>query len=275
MSLPKEIIDYYTDSYNEAGRLEKGLGLLERIRIRELITRYLSAPPAVICDVGGGPGAHSFWLAGLGYEVHLVDAVPLHIEEARRASEAPQSPQLASIQVGDARKLDYPDRFADAVLLHGPLYHLTERQDRLTAIAEARRVLCSGGMLFACALSCYASTMVGLIQGWVWDADYLEMITEELTTGQHRKPANWNVFTTAFFHHPDELKAELEDAGMMHEETLGIQGPGWMVPEFEESMNDDERREVILQVARMMEKEPVMSPHILAVARRPTGSGNG
>jgi len=269
MSLPKEIIDFYTNSYDEAGRLGKGLGLLERIRIRELIQRYLPDPPAVICDVGGAAGVHSFWLAGLGFDVHLVDATPLHIHKAREASQVAGSPQLASMAVGDARQLDFPDEFADAVLMHGPLYHLTERDDRLAAIAEARRVLRPGGLLWACALSRYASTIVGLVNGWVWDLDYLEMVTTELTTGQHRRPQTWKVFTTSFFHLPHELEGELSEAGMAWERTLGIQGPGWMVPEFEKNLEDDQRREVILKIARLMENEPVMSPHMLAIARRP------
>jgi len=269
-SLPREILDWYTHSYREADRLTKGLGLLERVRIQELIVRHIPAPPAVICDVGGGTGVHAFWLAGLGYTVHLLDAVPIHIDHAQRVAERPDSPRLASIKVGDARHLAYPDESADVVLLFGPLYHLTAREDRLAAIAEARRVLRPGGTLLAYALSRYASTIVGLLHGWVWDTDYQEMITEELTTGQHRKPENWNVLTTAFFHHPDELKAELNDAGMVHEKTVGIQGPGWMVPEFEENLEDPERRAIILKIARLVETEPVLSPHILAIARRPT-----
>jgi hypothetical protein len=79
------------------------------------------------------------------------------------------------------------------------------------------------------------------------------------------------LFTTAFFHHPDELKTEMEDAGMVHEETLAVQGPGWLVPEFEERWKDEGQREVLLKVIRWMEKEPValgMSPHIVAVARK-------
>jgi ubiquinone/menaquinone biosynthesis C-methylase UbiE len=272
MSDPKELLDYYSRSYTEAERLTGGLGALERVRIRELIARHLPAPPAVVCDVGGGPGAHSFWLAGLGHEVHLVDAVPRHIEQAGEAAENESLPRLASLEVGDARNLSYPEEFADAVLLHGPLYHLTDREDRLRAIGESRRVLRPGGVLFACAISRYASTIVGLVRGWVWDADYHEMIRRELTTGQHRKPPGWNVFIDAFFHHPEELRAELEEAGMEHEETLGIQGPGWLVPEFEESLEDGERMEIILDIARLMEREPVLSPHLMAIARRPARS---
>ena len=36
-------------------------------------------------------------------------------------------------------------------------------------------------------------------------------------------------FTTAFFHRPDELKVEVEQAGFNHEVTLPIEGPAWLI----------------------------------------------
>lgn len=268
MSLPDDIIRFYTNVYSETDRLETGLGILERIRIRDILQRHLPAPPARICDIGGGTGAHAFWLADLGYDVHLLDAVPVHIEHARHVMEGSDTPLLASTEVGDARHLSYPDASADAILLFGPLYHLTECDDRALALAESRRVLRPGGTLFAAGISCYASLIVGLDRGYVWDADYLAMATQELTTGEHNKPASWNVFTTAYFHHPDRLRAELEDAGFDVEATLGIEGPGWMVPDFDESLADHEHRETLLRIAALTEREPVLSPHFLVVARR-------
>jgi ubiquinone/menaquinone biosynthesis C-methylase UbiE len=266
---PQEILDWYTHTFKESNRLTGGLGILEQARMHELILRTLCPPPAVVYDLGGGTGVHSFWLAGLGYTVHLVDIVPLHIEQARLAAEDPQLPQLASLRVGDARNLEFENESADAVLLFGPLYHLTERDDRLKALAEARRVLRPGGILLAYAISRYASTIYGLLNGLVWDADYLQMIDMELACGQHRKPDSRNVFTTAFFHHPDELKAELTEAGMLVDEIVGIQGPGWIVPDFEENLKLDERLAVLVEIARRMEKDPLLSPHMLAFARRP------
>ncbi len=53
----------------------------------------------------------------------------------------------------------------DAVLLLGPLYHLPERADRLAALAEARRVLRPGGVVFAAAISRFASMLDGLFTG--------------------------------------------------------------------------------------------------------------
>ena len=158
---------------------------------------------------------------------------------------------------------------ADAVLFFGPLYHLTERDDRLQALAEVRRVLRPGGGLFAYAISRYASTMYGLFHGLVWDADYLKMIDLELASGQHRQPENLNVFTAAFFHHTDELKSELDKAGMLVDEIVGIQGPGWIVPDFEVNLKSTLRLDILVEIARRMEKDPLLNPHRLAVAHRP------
>jgi 2-polyprenyl-3-methyl-5-hydroxy-6-metoxy-1,4-benzoquinol methylase len=80
--LPLEAMQHY-DQINEAARLEKTSSQIERIRTQELLQRYLPPPPAVILDVGGAAGAYSFWLAQQGYQVHLIDAVPHHIAQAR------------------------------------------------------------------------------------------------------------------------------------------------------------------------------------------------
>jgi len=59
------------------------------------------------------------------------------------------------------------------------------------------------------------------------------------------------------------------DAGFEHSVTLGIQGPGWMVPDFEQCWEEPLKRDVLLQIARLSEAEPVHSPHMVAVARKP------
>src|SRR5262245_23394876 len=139
-----EIVEHY-NSYDESKRLTGGFGLLERERTKELIERYLPPSPATIIDVGGAGGMYSFWLASLGHAAHLVDIVPKHIEQARQASSEPDSHQLAGMVVGDARDLNFPSTFADVIIMHGPLYHLPDRKDRLQALTEAKRILRPGG----------------------------------------------------------------------------------------------------------------------------------
>jgi ubiquinone/menaquinone biosynthesis C-methylase UbiE len=124
----------------------------------------------VIFDVGGGPGVYACRLAKQGYEVHLVDALPLHVEMARQASQAQPDAPLASIVVGDAHSLKRPDTSVDVVLLFGPLYHLTERADRLTALREAYRILRPCGILLAMGISRFASVLDGIRQGLLDDS---------------------------------------------------------------------------------------------------------
>jgi 2-polyprenyl-3-methyl-5-hydroxy-6-metoxy-1,4-benzoquinol methylase len=125
--IAEEIVEHYA-SYDESKRLTDGFGLLERERTKELINRYLPSSQAVIIDVGGAAGVYSFWLASLGHRVHLVDIVPKHIERAKQMSAKPDSPRPASMRVGDARDCGFPDEVADVIIMHGPLYHLTEQR---------------------------------------------------------------------------------------------------------------------------------------------------
>ena len=142
-------------AYYELGREQARLGhpdgRVEFERSCEIILRHLPPAPGVVADVGGGPGRYAVWLAGIGYQVHLSDAVPLHVEQARSAAAAVGLDLEAS--VGDARELDLPDASVDALLLLGPLYHLTEHGDRMTSLREARRVLRPGGVAFVAAIS--------------------------------------------------------------------------------------------------------------------------
>jgi ubiquinone/menaquinone biosynthesis C-methylase UbiE len=266
--IPPEIVAFYNEG-REVQRLTQGLGRLEFLRMQEMLTRYLPPVPSSIADIGGGPGGYASWLAAVGYDVHLVDPIPLHVAQAGQASDRQPTHPIRSCQLGEARSVPLADASVDAVLLHGPLYHLTERDDRLLALREAARVLKPGGHLCAVAICAYASTIVGLVKGWVWDHDYLEMIAQEILTGQHRRPANWAVMTTAYFHHPAELAHELVEAGFEHTVTLGIQGPGWLVPDFDRCWDEPLKRDALMKVARLVELEPAHSPHMMAVARTP------
>ena len=60
-------------------------GPLEFARTTRLREQFLRPAPLDILDVGGGPGAYPAWLADRGDGVHVVDPVPLHVEQARVA----------------------------------------------------------------------------------------------------------------------------------------------------------------------------------------------
>ena len=160
----------------------------------------------------------------------------------------------------------------DAVLLLGPLYHLTERADRVRALAEARRVVRPGGVVVAAAISRFASTVDGLARGRLDEPGFAAIVERDLSDGQHRNPTRrpeW--FTTAYFHLPDELATEVADAGLRLRALLAVEGVGEFAADAAERLADLDRRERLLEVVRRVEAEPSLlgaSPHILAIAGR-------
>jgi SAM-dependent methyltransferase len=236
-----EIVEHYEQNPEEP-RLLSGWGRLELVRTQELILRHLAPAPATILDVGGGTGIYSAWLGGLGYQSHLIDLTPRHAKLARQ-----EGALIASAQVGDARRLPRRSDAADAVLLLGPLYHLTEREDRLTALGEARRVLRSGGLLFAAAISRFASLFDSLVSGFIDDSQFTPLLDRDLTDGQHRnETGNPHYFTTAFFHRHEELESEVRESGFSLVELAAIEGPCWLAKNLEERWADPARREQLL-----------------------------
>ena len=266
-----EVLSYY-DAFDEEGRLARGAGLLEFVRMQELIRRFTPSPPRVVLDVGGGPGRYSCWLARSGYEVHLVDPVAKHIKQAREASASQPEHPLASVVQGDARSLNHGDGSADAVLLMGPLYHLPLRDDRLMALREARRVLKPGGVLFAKAINRFASPLNGLTKGLIDDPDFLPILRRDLQEGQHRsEPDTTAYFTTAFFHRPEELEAEIHEVGFDQRSVLSVEGPGEVAINLEERMSDPTKRAQLLDLIRSVEQEKTLmgvSSHFVVVATK-------
>ncbi len=269
--VPSEILAHY-DLGVEAGRLETGHGSLELARTREILERFLPSPPAVICDVGGGPGVYAAWLARLGYEVHLIDTVELHVQQALAVSAAQPETPIATCRQGDARKIDLAESSVDATILFGPLYHLTDRADRVAALREAGRVTRPGGLIFVAAISRFASSLDGLVRGFIIDPEFRGIMNDDLRNGQHRNPNNReHYFTTAYFHRPEELRIEFTSAGLTHMQTLAVEGPAGFINRVQDQWSDPNWREHVLTTIRSIEAEPALlgaSPHLLAIGRK-------
>jgi SAM-dependent methyltransferase len=263
--LPRAIAAYY-ERGEERERLEKRpAGPLEFVRTQALLARFLPPPPAAVVDVGGGAGVHAGPLAAQGYEVHLVDPVPLHVEQASELG-------LASVAAADARRLPFENARFDAALLLGPLYHLQERGERVAALAEARRVVRPGGIVAAAAISRFASSYDGVLRGYLDHEGFESIVEHDLRDGRHENPTgNPRYFTTAYFHLPEELPGELSDAGLTSEAVLPIEGPFWGIPDLVEQLADPPRRDRLLRAIERVENAPSLlgaSAHLLAVGRR-------
>jgi SAM-dependent methyltransferase len=154
----------------------------------------------------------------------------------------------------------------------GPLYHLTSRDDRVQALREALRVLVPGGVAAVAGISRFAPALDGLARGLAVDPAFVRMRDRDLIDGQHRNDTTRaDYFTTAYFHRPEELGDELAAAGFADARVLGVEGPAWMVADFDARWADPVLHADMMAVARAVEAEPTMlgvSAHLLAIGTK-------
>ncbi len=225
-------------------------------------------PESRIADVGGGTGRYAEWLTEQGHSVELVDPVPLHIEQA-----TVRAAGRFGARVADARTLPFADASFDAVLLFGPLYHLGERDDRLAALREASRVCRVGGIVAATAISRYAGLLDQLKRGRIADPAVFANVMAETVSGRRVPPdRRMGAFPDAYFHLPEELSGELQEAGFDPVDVYGVQGLGWLAVEFLDVWSSETGKAHVLEIAERFERDPhaqAVSPHLLAVGTRP------
>ena len=248
---------FYTSRSAEEDRLRMSPhGLLEFARTRELLRRELPPAPARVLDIGGGTGVHASWLAHDGYEVHVVDIVAKHVDQSARLTGV-------SASVGDARSLEHPTDWADAVLLLGPLYHLVCASDRAVALSEARRVTRPGGLVAVAGISRYAGLLDLAAFGLLDDAAE-RSLRLTIETGVHDPQLG---FTTAYFHTPEELAGELENAGLTEVHVLGVEGPTGPALDVRGLERVEDFLPSAIACARLAERDPALiaaSAHLLA-----------
>jgi ubiquinone/menaquinone biosynthesis C-methylase UbiE len=259
-----DIVKYYNEG-NEHERLRGNS--IERVRTQELISRHLLGQSLTILDVGGATGIYSFWLSSMGHEVHLLDASPEHIRHAAEISDTSDYP-LGSIAVGDARHIDFADEYFDAALMLGPMYHLTEREQRMEALEEVKRVMKPGATIFVAAISRFASMIDGFLYDYIEDPDFASMMFRDLEDGQHRSVSGKNYFTTSFFHLPKELESEIVDAGFLLADIYNVEGISEILPDLDEKLQSDDFSHTLMKAIRATETHEAfmgMTAHMLGV----------
>lgn len=266
----------------EKNRLRSNIGLIEFERTKELLLENLPNPPAVIYDIGGGYGEYAWWLTSLGYEVHLFDLSETNIRmSAELACEYPGY-HLKSSEVCDARSIPRADRSADAVLLMGPLYHITEYGERICAIKESHRLLKDNGILFSAALTPYSVLLhcitVYRLEGRKKKSALdspacMAMIERELHDGCHINPEKriLNGLGTSHLHSAKALRSELCDGGFPNTTVHGVMGGAWLAPNLDTLLADEASKAALMNTVRLLDghEEVIgLSGHLLAISKK-------
>lgn len=274
-TIDKDVLAGYNAGI-EKNRLREGLGLIEFERTREILRQQLPPAPAVVYDIGGGYGEYSYYLTSIGYEVYLYDIAEKNIEMSHDLGQECGF-ALKDAKVADARNIDRPDASADAILLFGPLYHIVDYVERQLCLKESLRLLKPGGLLFTTAITRYATTLWAVTtydkNALLDETAFCEMVETEMKTGHHIKnpESRYRGMGRSYFHLPDELKKEIEAAGFCDTDIRGVIGPCWLIPNLDEAWKDETKRESIMRIVRLYEKEKSimgLSTHILSISRK-------
>ena len=277
--MENDVLKWYNAGI-ERNRLRVGVGRIEWERTREILLERLPKPPAVIYDIGGGYGEYAWWLASLGYEVHLLDLSATNIAMSEELAEEYPGVALRAAEVCDACDVPRPDGSAEVVLLMGPLYSILSRRKRIRAIREGYRLLKKGGVLFSAALTPF-SVLIPRITMYrredtvkcreLEDPAVVEMIERALKTGEYRNPEHTIArgLGTSHLHTAKELREELCEGGFATEGIYGVMGGAWLAPELDVLWQDTTAREVLMKTVRILDgQEEILglSGHLLAVS---------
>jgi hypothetical protein len=142
---------------------------------------------------------------------------------------------------------------------------MATREDRLLALAEARRVVRPGGWVFAAAIPRFARHAVMTLGDEVphpYPSDWIALL-------EHGEPSSWGRFPGAHFHTAEELAAELEQVGLVNVTVCAIEGPAGLA--FERLPDVDERaHHAALRIVRTVGHLPGvrdMTNHMMGTAQ--------
>ena len=207
-----EKVKNYYKHFDEKNRLlNDNSGKLEFLMTMRILEKNLPAlvdgAEVSVLDLGGGAGAYAFPLAKKGYKVTLADLSETLLAQAKKQKEEDKVQNLISCDQVNATDLScYKDNSFDVVLLFGPLYHLTEKDEREKCINEIRRVLISGGKVFASFIP-HLSGSIALVERFCWSPDQVDINTlEECFNSGKFKNLSDNGFQEGYYPASEEIE---------------------------------------------------------------------
>ncbi len=202
---------YNSNAVAEWQRLDSMLSRVEFAGTLRLIDKYFPEEGRV-CDVGGGPGRYAIELIQRGYAVTLLD---ISNEEILLARNRLDEMGLAAEQliVGDAQDLSaLVSESFDAALFLGPMYHIVERENRLTALRELTRILKPAGVAIVAYLNSWGLIKTGIVD---FPDQFRDITTLRSMLGERTfTGTSLSGFTECYWSTPEVAFGEVKESGL-------------------------------------------------------------
>lgn len=255
----ENLINYY-NKFNEDKRLTHRHGIVEYTTTMKYIKEYLKKMnnPKII-DVGAGTGKYSVTLANEGYDVTAVELVKHNLMTLK----VKNSPVKAYL--GDATNLSmFKDNSFDMVLLFGPLYHLINKEDKLKALLESKRIVKEGGLIL---VSYYMNEYAVITHGFK-DGNILDAIkNKELDDDFHITPKQTDLYSMVRLEDINELN---ELTGLKRIKILAQDGPSDYIRPIINKMDDETFETYIKYHLKTCERLELLgaSSHVLDIIKK-------
>lgn len=265
-----KVTDYYS-SFDEWGRLDRE-PLEFQINL-QYIRKYLP-PSGRILDNGAGPGKYAMELAKLGYEITLSDITPRLVEMAeQKASELGVRKHFNGFHVLNATQLEaIPNEMYDASLMLGPLYHLQQEEERVSAVKELYRVTKRNGNVFVAFQSRMRMSITSLQSPEHWKPhDSMDSIQSFYRNGifDHNDKGR---FTGAYYFQINEINPFMESHGFETLDLIGSSSFGTLLnSEQKQYWADKGEYEKLIEFLTAAANDPAIlgiSSHLLYIGRR-------